>query len=34
MNLKVKDEIDSITFDNLMEKMEILFVGYHVWPPT
>jgi len=30
MNLKFKDEIDFATFDNLMEKMQMFFLSYHV----
>ncbi len=34
MSLKFWDEIDLVTFDNLMENMEMLFMSCHVWPPT
>jgi hypothetical protein len=30
MNLKFKDEIDSTTFDNLMEEDANLVLSYHV----
>jgi hypothetical protein len=34
MSLKFKDEIGFATFDHLMEKNGMLFMSYHVWPPT
>jgi hypothetical protein len=34
MSLKFKDEIDFATFDYLMEENGMLFMSYHVWPPT
>ncbi len=34
MNLKFKNEIDSTTFDNLMEEDGNVIYSYCVWPPT
>jgi hypothetical protein len=34
MSLKSRNEIDSTTFDNLMEKYANVILSYHVWHPT
>jgi hypothetical protein len=33
MSLKFRDEIDFVTFDNLMEDENVV-MSCHVWPPT
>ncbi len=34
MSLNFKYEIDFTTFDYLMEENGMLFMNYHIWPPT
>jgi hypothetical protein len=33
-SLNFKDEIDFATFNHLMEENGMLFMSYHIWPPT